>query len=200
MIGIYAIFRKSDDKCMYVGQSKNINKRLKDHICHKNSRFNERDYYGKVIEPFDFYDKENQLNREAYWIKELNPELNIIRDETDRGKYLSGENNPMYGKNSEDYMTPDAIITKRSKQSAALKGKHFSEEHKNNLSIYHADFSGENHPMYGKHHTIESNEKNRQAHLGTKWINNNEITKCVKEYELDKYIRAGWKFGRLKKC
>ena len=35
----------------------------------------------------------------------------------------SGENNSMYGKNSEDYMTPEAIKAKREKLSKALKGK-----------------------------------------------------------------------------
>ena len=44
--------------------------------------------------------------------------------------------------------------------------KKFSEEHKNNLKINHADFSGENHPMFGKHHTEESNQKNREHNLG----------------------------------
>lgn len=39
---------------------------------------------------------------------------------------LKGENNPMYGKNSEDFMTPDAIALKRKHQSEAHK-KLFSD-------------------------------------------------------------------------
>lgn len=38
-------------------------------------------------------------------------------------KATSGKNNPMYGKNAEDYMTSEAIKEKRRKQSEAMKGK-----------------------------------------------------------------------------
>ena len=40
----------------------------------------------------------------------------------------------MYGKNAEDYMTPEAIKEKRKKMSESLKGKKFSEEHKRKIS------------------------------------------------------------------
>ena len=36
---------------------------------------------------------------------------------------LKGENNPMYGKKPEDYMTPEAIKEYRQKQSESMKGK-----------------------------------------------------------------------------
>jgi hypothetical protein len=55
--------------------------------------------------------------------------------------------------------------TKR-KLSEVKKGRPQSEIHKKHLSENHADFSGENHPFYGKHHSKESNEMNRQKHLG----------------------------------
>ena len=38
-------------------------------------------------------------------------------------KITTGKNNPMYGKCSEDYMTPEAIKEKRRKQSESMKGK-----------------------------------------------------------------------------
>ena len=79
MIGIYAIFRKSDDKCMYVGQSKDVERRKREHFG-KNSKFNVTDHYFKVLESFESIDNETKLNREAYWINELNPELNICRN------------------------------------------------------------------------------------------------------------------------
>lgn len=41
-----------------------------------------------------------------------------------------------------------------------------SEETKKLISKHHADVSGENHPMYGKHHSKETKEKMRQAALG----------------------------------
>ena len=65
----------------------------------------------------------------------------------------SGENNPMYGKNAHDYMTPEAIEKKKNKTSQTMKGRpsplkntkrpnlsnkltgrNLSEEHKNNIS------------------------------------------------------------------
>ena len=39
-----------------------------------------------------------------------------------RGKFV-GEKNPMYGKNAEDFMTPEAIAIKRHKQSINLTGE-----------------------------------------------------------------------------
>ena len=39
------------------------------------------------------------------------------------------------------------------------KGKSLTIEHKQHLSEQHADMSGKNHPMYGKHHTAESKKK-----------------------------------------
>lgn len=41
-----------------------------------------------------------------------------------KGKY-AGEKNPMYGKNSEDYMTPEAIKLKRQRMSEKRKGRKF---------------------------------------------------------------------------
>lgn len=43
-----------------------------------------------------------------------------------------------------------------------------SEETRKKISEHHADFSGENHPMWGKHHSEETKEKIKQAHLGKK--------------------------------
>jgi len=39
----------------------------------------------------------------------------------------------------------------------------FSDDTKTKMKKNHADFSGENHPMFGKKHTEESNQKNRVA-------------------------------------
>lgn len=87
-IGIYGIFRKSDNKCMYIGQSKEIENRIRSHLLKHNKSQqhlwiivdNKNDYYGKILEEHKFDDREYRLNREAYWIKELNPELNVVRN------------------------------------------------------------------------------------------------------------------------
>ena len=48
------------------------------------------------------------------------------------------------------------------------KNKIHSEETKKLISEHHADFSGEKHPMFGKHHSKETKEKMRQKALGRK--------------------------------
>jgi len=72
----------------------------------------------------------------------------------------NGKNNPMYGKVHSE--------TSRQKMSDSHKGhlpwnkgKPLSAEHKQHLSENHADFSGKNHPMYGKTHTNETKEQIR---------------------------------------
>jgi len=54
------------------------------------------------------------------------------------------------------------------KISKAHTGKTLSEEHKRKLSENFPDRHGENHPMYGKHQSEESNRKNSESHEGEK--------------------------------
>lgn len=80
MIGIYCIFNMKNNK-KYIGQSKNIEKRISGHFCslrknvHKNKKmqedFNENSNYfnWKILE---LCDKENLNEREKYWIKKEN--------------------------------------------------------------------------------------------------------------------------------
>ena len=51
--------------------------------------------------------------------------------------------------------------TKR-KISIANTGHSCSEETRKKISEHHADFSGENHPMYGKHPSEETRQKNER--------------------------------------
>ena len=69
--------------------------------------------------------------------------------------------------------TPDST---RHKQSKAKKGKPCSEETKRKLS---EAFSGENHPMYGKHHTDESKRKNSESRKGKCTGSNNPRARAV---------------------
>lgn len=43
---------------------------------------------------------------------------------------------------------------------------HLTEEHKKNLSINHADVTGERNPFFGKTHTIETKQKIAKSKLG----------------------------------
>jgi group I intron endonuclease len=66
-----------------------------------------------------------------------------------RSEALKGEKNPMYGKCCRENMTPEQIA-----------------DYNRKLSENHADFRGENGPMYGKHHTEEAKEKISKANKG----------------------------------
>ena len=80
---------------------------------------------------------------------------------------LSGENNPNFGKKHTDEAR-EIIRQARVGKPPWNKGITCSEEQKAVLreKALERDISGENNPFFGKHHTEEAKEKNRQAHLG----------------------------------
>lgn len=51
----------------------------------------------------------------------------------------------------------------------------------------------------GHQHSEESKRKNRESHVGRKYINNGAINKTVFQYELQNYLENGWVLGMLKK-
>lgn len=59
--------------------------------------------------------------------------------------------------------------------------------------------SGENNGMYGRSHTADSKEKNRNSHIGKKIISNIECdkVKAIYEYELPNYLNNGWIQGNI---
>ena len=86
-------------------------------------------------------------------------------------KNHKGINNPMYGKNSQDYMTPEAIKEKNKKISESNKGKHFmTDERKQKISEMN---KGKTSPMKDKHHTEETKQKMRDAWVRRKNKENN---------------------------
>lgn len=99
---------------------------------------------------------------------------------------LSGEKNPFYGKHHTDETkrklsekAKNISLETRRKMSEAKIGKHPSEESRKKMSNA---TKGENNGFYGKHHTEEANEKNRQSHLGQKYTA--EKAAAYKEYKL----------------
>lgn len=62
-----------------------------------------------------------------------------------------------------------ADVNRRKAMSDRFKGKKLSDEHRLHLSENHADFSGKNHPMYGKHHSKESREKISNSKKGNNY-------------------------------
>ena len=98
----------------------------------------------EILEWCETFEELNE--KEIFWIKELHATERDIGYNICTGGQgipgLFGELNPNYG-------------------------KVFSEEHRRHLSESHIGVqAGEKHPMYGKHHTEESNLKNSLAHRG----------------------------------
>lgn len=90
-------------------------------------------------------------------------------------KVMSGSGNPMYG-------------VRLLGEKAGRYGVPFSEESRRKISEHHADVSGKNNPMYGKHHTIESREKMSATKKGRKAIP--ETRRLLSE------IRKGKRLGK----
>ncbi len=79
---------------------------------------------------------------------------------------IRGEKNPHYGKHHTDDVkeTIRQARLRRTPWNKGMKGvTHHTAEHKAKIG---AAVSGEKNGFFGKHHTEEAKEKNRQAHLG----------------------------------
>lgn len=72
-----------------------------------------------------------------------------------------------------------------------------TDEQNHNLSIalkeYYKDRDG---TFKGKHHTDESNKKNRESHVGKWTINNGEVTRYVYPEEAEQLFLEGWVRGK----
>lgn len=151
--GIYCIENIENGK-KYVGQSKDINTRIKANhrSCHAlNDAF---DKCGK--ENFKTYIVEEclieELNeREIYWIKELHSHV------TENGYNITwgGSSNIMKNRKHSD--------ESKKKMSDSNKGRKCSDETKLKMSESH---KGEKHWSFGKHIPEESKEKMRKSHVG----------------------------------
>lgn len=86
-----------------------------------------------------------------------------------RGHNSRGKNHPLYGKKHS--------AETRKKISRARIGKHPPPETKRKMSMNHADVSGENHPMWGKHRlfSLETREKMSKSHIGLQAGKNNPM-------------------------
>lgn len=158
-IGIYGIFRKSDDKCVYIGQSIDCERRIRLHLYgYSNTPIeNKDDYYADIIEKHGFNSTEFRLSREAFWINVFEPEWNKMCDRTH-------------------------CEETRQKLREAHLGKTMSEESKQKNREAHL---GENNTMYGKHHSEEAIQKMRESHLGK--TPSEETRQKLREAHLDKH-------------
>lgn len=121
-----------------------------------------------------------------------------------------GDLNPMYGKHHSDE-TKNKIRNAELGERNHMYGKHEEaywfnknrdENTKNKISETRKlskVAAGENNPFFGKKHTEEDKQKMSESSKDRVWINNGEISKRVKQYEIGEYFSKGWKKGRLKK-
>ena len=190
---IYMYINKINEK-KYVGQTVDFNRRHKQHI--KAVESNKDDYdkntaihramrkYG--INNFEIIILKQNLNSqeelnywECFYIKEYNTlcKNGMGYNLSSGGSY----GNPYAGKTEEEMKE----ISKR--KSESRKGMVFTEEHKKHISenSHMKNIPSEQHPFYGKHHTKEANEKNRQAHLGK--THTEETKEQIKKTCTDKF-------------
>ena len=149
MIGIYKI--TSPSKKIYIGQSRNIKKRWKEHRLttkkHKSALVNSFLKYGVENHIFEVIEEcliESLNERERYW-QEF---YNVIDSKKGLNCLLVKTN------------TKNSIISieTRNKISKAGKGRKFTEEHKNKISIANK----------GKVYSEETKNKMRLSKLGVK--------------------------------
>ena len=150
--GIYMIQNLVNGK-IYIGQAVDIERRWVEHK--KGLRGNKNKPNKHLQNAWNKYKEDNfeftvicecdesQLNTmEEYYIFELM----TYDDDIGYNKTYGGEG----GRPTEET---------KEKLSKANKGKHHSEETKEKMSENHANYKGENHPFYGKHHSEETKEK-----------------------------------------
>lgn len=147
--GIYQIQSKLTGK-IYIGSAINLIHRKNIHFFSLKKQKHHNLYLQRHIIKYgiddlqfgiiEFCDKDKLIEREQYWIDKIQSEFNIAK--------VAGS--PMLGRKH----TEETKL----KMSLASKGKPKSEEHIRHFM--------ENNGMLGKHHTEESNKKNREHNLG----------------------------------
>jgi group I intron endonuclease len=154
---------------LYIGYTKNSLKyRLNSHFKNaaknlkhnKNNKFSNAILkYGKInftIEPIStFHSKEEATNFEKEMIIYFN-------------SFKEGYNSTLGGDGGGTNIGIPLSKEHKQKISDSLKGRIFTEEHKNKISENHKDVSGSNNPFFGKNHSLETKNKisNREYKKG----------------------------------
>lgn len=199
MIGIYKITCIINSK-VYIGQSTNIEKRIKDHIrrlnnnkhdnCYLQNTWNKHNMEDFIFEPIEEinggFDMLNE--REIYWINEYN----ALNRKYGFNLAAGGSNGySLAGKTEEEKIEIGKRVgATRSKlysgKNSPNYGKHMSEAQKKKISI---GLSGDKNPNFGKkrheHSKAMTGEHNPRARKII-CVNNKEIFNCAK-YAAEKY-------------
>lgn len=192
MYYIYKIINLVNNK-IYIGKTKNINKRFKTHIREsfnpKSKKYNRvihcaiRKYGPKnfIVEYVDSSTFKQEIDfMEKFYIQKYNSRdhevgynIALGGDGGWMGVDQSGENNPMYGKNAYEGKTLEELAEISLKKSLSLTGKKRTDEQKENyskskqgkLNPQYGKF-GKDSLRYGKKHSAESKEKMSLAKRG----------------------------------
>lgn len=205
--GIYKCTCSENGK-VYIGQSKDVLLRRCSHISDLRANTHHNSYlqsaynkYGEESfewEAVEYCDPEALDDREKYWISYYNS--------FEDGFNLTdgGSNNRVYKRTAwhKQHLSECAkrrwTAERRASQSAKMSGENnpmFGKTGESNPA-YGRCLCGELSPSYGKHHSEESNEKNRQAHLGA----NNKMSKPVVCEETQVIFDSQGEAGREMYC
>jgi hypothetical protein len=166
--GIYLIYNLENQR-VYVGQSKNVRRRLNAHrSClllgnHKNNYLQRAfDKYGEdkfVFRSVEYCEVENLTEREEYWIGRFNSMSTSRGYNLSRAKTHGGHSEETRAKMS--MAAKGKVLSKetRAKLSEAFKGKTHSEEARAKMCI----------SQKGRTHSEESRAKMGAAHKGNKY-------------------------------
>jgi group I intron endonuclease len=131
----------------YIGSGKFLKNAIK--------KYGKENFFREILE--DGIENHDYLcEREIYWIEffdSANPNV---------GYNLSKGGMGCFG------LTHKTSLETKTKISLSLMGHSVSEEYKIKISENHADFSGKNHPMWGKHHSEDAKKKISEILIGHK--------------------------------
>ena len=154
---VYAHYTLDTDELFYIGKGcgRRAYHRAKRSDFWKNI---ERKHGCKVAILIDNLTEADAFVQEILGILEYQPRANFtkggegVKTDNPWNKGLkwperAGKNNPMYGKNAEDFMSIEAIAIKRTKHSIAMKNRVVTQSTRDKLSKAN---TGKNNAMYGK--------------------------------------------------
>lgn len=194
---VYAIKNNENGK-LYIGSTIDFPKRKRQHLnaLRNNKHHSEHlqrawNKYSESAFVFLVLEKVKSVDilreTEKKWIdktKSLNRNFGYNVSESTVNFSASGENHPMWGKSFKKLGYVNYWKGKELPEHIKIKmRKPRSEQAKRNMALSHADFSGENNPMYGKKFTTEHKEKISNALKGKMVGNKNPMYGTIKSGE-----------------
>lgn len=221
--GIYRYTNLINGK-RYIGKSINITNRHYNHLSAANNKNANKSLLEKAIYKYGFnnfrfevleYCLPEELDeREVYWIDyyktftNRKDKLGYGYNQTEGGDSYNIGHIP-WNKDKKNVYS----IEQLNRISEGTKMAMCRPEVKENYINNRPDFTGKNNPFYGKHHTKETKEINRQKHIETTlsketrelmslqrlnrvWVHNDNEERFVKQEDVVYYINNNYYLGR----